>query len=108
MAKFHAHTATYKANLEHGTTPGGAVNPHQDGIRAVKRMTRNQRHISIQNEQLVASVAGNDLEPGPWLHVLQPHAALYLRLNNIAVYLMAEVGMGPKQAGIVQQRASAP
>jgi hypothetical protein len=105
MAKFHAHAATYKANLEHGTTPGRAVNPYQYGTGAVKGMAGHQRHISIQNEQLVAGVAGGDLEPGPWLHILQAHAALNLRLNNVAVYLVAEVGMWPEQAGIVQQKS---
>lgn len=104
MTKFHAHTATEKANLEHGPTPSRAVNLYQYGARAVKRMSHDQRHIPIQNNYLVASVAGSHLKPGPWLHILQLHAPFNLRLNNVAVYLMAEVGMWSEQTGIIQQK----
>ncbi len=67
-------------------------------------MSRNQRHISNQKEYLVAGVAGSDLEPGTWMQVLEPHPALDLRLHDIPVYLIAEVGMWLKQAGGVKQR----
>ena len=79
------------------------MNPYQYGTRAVKRVSCHKRHISLQNDQLVTGITGSNLEPGTGLHVLQPHPALNLRLHNIAVYLMAEVGMRPEQAGMVQQ-----
>src|SRR5579872_3309325 len=43
--KFHVHTATDEPDLEHRTTPSRAVNPDQDGSRAVPGMAGNQHHI---------------------------------------------------------------
>ena len=93
MGKLQAHTAAHEASLQHRSSPGGAGDGNRDGLGAKLRMSRDQNGTVIQKHRSVAMMLCLDLQDGRRRQVGEKHTTLNLRLDNLMVDLIAEVGM---------------
>lgn len=93
MAELKAHAAPDETALEHGASPRRARDRDRHRLRAVLRVAGDKRGAFAQDHDGVAVVLGPDFEDGRLGQVTQEDAALDLRLHDLMVHLIAEVGM---------------
>ena len=67
------------------------------GLGTVLRVAGNQRVIAVQQHRGIAVVLSVNLKYGGRRKILQEHASLNFGLNDVAIYLIAEVGVWRKQ-----------
>jgi len=96
VVKLQVHATTDEAHLEHGTAPCRAGNGDLNRFRTVFGMSREQRRTLTQKECRVEVVLGANVQHGVWRQALQKDASLNLRLDDIPIHLVAEVGMRRK------------
>src|SRR5215813_6972252 len=62
-------------------------------------MARNQRLVVAQHHCRVAAVSCLDLPHGFGRQVFEKHSSVNLRLNDVVIYFVAQVGMRAKETG---------
>src|SRR5215469_7529228 len=97
VTKLQVHSSTDEASLQHGTSPSRACDCDHDGLRAVLWMPRNQHRVVDQEYCRIAVVLGLNLEHGIRREILKKHSSFNFRLDDTAVYFVAEVGMGREE-----------
>ena len=97
MRKLQAHPSSYEATLEHGPAPGGAGDRDQNRFGAVFGMPGNQHRVLDQSYSHVIVVLRLNLQhTGRW-KVCEEYSPFNLRLNDLAVHCIAEIGMRCEQ-----------
>lgn len=97
MAKLQVHAATHEAPFQHGASPGRAGDCDQNRLRAILRMPRNQRGAAALKHRRVAVILRSNLQHGLRRQVAEENPAFNLRLDNMVIYLVTEVGMRREQ-----------
>lgn len=91
------HAATNETAFQHGTSPRRTSNRHPDWFRAVPGMARDKRVVVAQENDLVTVVLGLNLQHSREWQVAEEHATFNFRARDVAIYLIAEVGMGAQR-----------
>jgi hypothetical protein len=99
MAEFQVHAAADILQLEHGASPGGTGDGDLYGLRAELGMAGQQGFAAAEHDGGVAVVHGLDLKDGGRGKIVQENATLDFRLDNAAVYLVREIGVGAEHTG---------
>jgi len=97
MEKLQMHAAANVATPEHGASPGGTGDADQNGLGAKLGMAGEQGQIFIQHNGGVAMILGLNFEHGRGGKIFQENAAFHIRLNDVAIYFVAEIGVGREQ-----------
>jgi len=97
MPELQAHAATDESNLEHRSTPGGAVNPDLHGIGTEFGVAGNQRFAPATIHDGVQAILGFDFQDGALPQVIQVDAAFDLRLYDVPIYFVAQIRMRTKE-----------
>lgn len=100
MAELQMHAAADERGLQHGPAPVGAEDAHQDRPRTKLRMSGNQRQPAAAVDYRVGAMPGLDLEAAARLQLAEVHPALDLRLGDVVINAIAQVGMGRKEMDI--------
>ena len=87
------HSPADVVHLEHRPAPSGPVHIHQHRFRAELRVTGNHDLAAAAMLQLVGVVLGFHLKHDADRQVIQQHAPLDLRLADVVVDLVTEVGV---------------
>ena len=97
VVKFEVHAASDVLQFEHGASPGGTGDADQNGLGAKLGMAGKQGQIFIQHDGGVAMILGLNFEHGRGGKIFQENAAFHFRLNDVAIYFVAEIGVGREQ-----------
>jgi len=96
MVKFEVHASPQEMHLDHRTAPGRTCNPDQNRLRTKFGMAGDQRLVLAQDNRRIRVMLGLDVQHCSRGKLLQENPALNLRTHDVAVHLIAEVGMGPE------------
>lgn len=91
MGELEAHATADEMTLEHGASPSGPGDSDEDRLRAVLGMPGDQGGSVIDHDRGIEMMLGLDLKNGFGSEVFEEDAAFDLRLNDVAVDLIAEV-----------------
>src|SRR5580658_625480 len=94
--KLQMHAPPHKLQLQHGPAPGRARDRNQNRLGTKLRMPRNHRIAAAQKHGPVAMVHGLNFEHRRWRQIVQEYSPLNLRLDDAAVDLIAQIGVGGK------------
>src|SRR5579883_663150 len=97
MEKFEVHAAPNVAAAEHGASPSGPGDTDHHGLGAKLGMAGKHSQILAEHDRGVAVISGLNLEHGRGGKIFQENAAFDLRLNDVAIYFVAEIGVGREQ-----------
>ncbi len=97
MEKFEVHAAANVAATNHRASPSGPGDADQNGLGAKLRMAGEQGQVFIQQDGGVAVISRLNFEHSGGWKIFQENAAFHLRLNDMAIYFVAEVGVGREQ-----------
>src|ERR1700730_13922128 len=104
VAEFQVHASTDKTYFQHRSAPGRTFNSHQHRLRTKRRMAPNPGLAPATMHDCVPAVLGLDLQHGPGRKVVEKCSAFNLRLHDVAIHLIVEIGMTAKQLGTGIQR----
>src|ERR1700679_3832233 len=96
VMKLQMHAAPHKLQLQHGAAPGRARDCNQNRLRTKLRMPGYHRVVAAQKHGPVAMVHGLNFKHGRRRQIVQEHAPFNLRLDDAAVDLIAQIGVGGK------------
>src|SRR5581483_2180001 len=97
MHKLQVHPAPNEGFFEQGAAPGGTIYVHLDQLGAEHRVTTNQRVTVFTVDHGASPILRVDLQHRATWQIAQVHAALDLRLNDVAIDLIAQMWARPKQ-----------
>src|SRR5438105_12039586 len=93
MMKFELHAAPNETGLQHGASPGGPGDCDQHWLRTILRVAGKECRGAIQHDRRVAVILGTNLEDSRGGKIVEVHATLDLRLNDVAIHVVAEVAV---------------
>jgi hypothetical protein len=93
MTKLQAHTSTDETPFEHGTAPSRAHNGDPDWFRAEPGMSGDERVVVTQQDNHVTVVLSLNLQHRRGWQVAKEYAPFNLRLHDVLIHFIAEVGM---------------
>ena len=93
MPKFQAHAPAYKAELEHGAAPIGAIYFDENRIGAEIRMTGNESFFGILLHNAVAAVTRQHFYLAAAREVPKVHTAFHLRAYDVVVNPLVQVSV---------------
>jgi hypothetical protein len=100
MAEFEVHAAAYVLQLEHGASPGGAGDGDLDGLGTEFRMAGEKSFATAQKHGGVAMIQSLNLENCGRREIAQIDTTLDFRLDDAAVHVVGQIGVGAKHGGI--------
>src|SRR3954454_14669619 len=77
---------------------------NRNGLRTKYRMARNQRLIPPLVKDNVRAILGSNFQHGSRREILQVDTAFNLRLDDVAVHRVAQIGVGRKEPGMSANR----
>lgn len=96
MMKLQPHPAPHEPGFDHGSTPSRAGYRNRYRLWAELRMSPDQSLVLFHENSRVTMMLRLDEENCSRFQVVQEHSTLNLRLHNIMIDLIAQVGMGPE------------
>jgi hypothetical protein len=96
MRKLQVHPSSYEATLEHERS-GGTGDRDRNGFGAVFGMPGNQHRVLGHRYRRVIAVLRLNLQHGSRWKVCEEYSPFNLRLNDLAVHCIAEIGMRCEQ-----------
>jgi len=96
MMKFQVHASAYEMQLQHRAAPSRASNGDLNWLGTEFRMSRNERRAILLKDSRVTVMLGLDLQHGRGRQVAQEDAPFNLRLHDVVIHFIAEVGMRPE------------
>jgi len=93
MPELEVHSASDEPHLEHRAAPRRPLDSHRDEIRTVLRMATDQSLARAAIDHSVPVVLGFNPQDGSLGQVVQVNTAFDLRLYDVPIHLIAEVGM---------------
>ena len=103
MTKFQVHTATDETAFQHRAAPGRTRNGHPSWLWTVLGMARDKRFVIVQEHNLVTMMPGLNLQHSGGWQIVEEHATFDFRLREVAIYFIAEVGMGTEEMWTCRQ-----
>jgi len=97
MIKLEVHTAADVAAAKHGASPGRTGDADQNRLGAKLGMAGEHGQIFIHQDGGVAMISGLNFEYGRGGKIFEEDAAFDLRLDDMAIYFVAEIGVGREQ-----------
>ena len=89
--KLQVHAATDEVFLQHAAAPCRSVNPRRHGLGTEHRMPRNPRLIRALADDGINAILRFDFQDCPRRYMMQVNATLDLRLDHVAVDVVAQV-----------------
>lgn len=89
--KLQVHAAADEVFLQHAAAPRRSVNPRRYGFGTEHRMPGNPRLVRILADDGINAILRFDLEDRPRRYAMQVDAALDLRLDHVAVDIVAQM-----------------
>lgn len=94
------HTASDEGRLQHGAAPVRAQDTHQHRPRTKFRVTGNQRQPAAATDHCIGAVPSLDLKTAAGLQLTEVHPALDLRLGDVVIDAIAQIGMRREEVDI--------
>lgn len=101
MAELETHAATDEAGFEHRSAPSGSVDGDRNGLGAKYRMARDQRLVPTFIKNGVKAIFGSNLQDRSRGKIVKMDTAFNFGLDDVAVDVIAQVGVGWKQLRMV-------
>jgi len=96
MVKFEVHTSPDEPGLQHRAAPSRASNGDLNWLGTEFRMSRDHHGVFTQKSRRVEVMLGSNLENGGRRQLFQKYAALNLRLGDVPIDFVGEIGMRPE------------
>jgi len=103
VAEFETHPSPDETYFQERSAPVGTFYAHQYRVRAKFRMPGNQRVPGSVIHQFIGVISRLDFNHVAWSEIVQIYATLYLRLNQSAIDLVAQVSMRQLKRGCGKQ-----
>lgn len=87
--KLQVHATADEVFLQHAAPPGGSVNPRRYGLGTENRMPGNPGFIPTLADDGINAVLRFDFQDGPRRYAMQVNPTLDLRLDHVAVNVIA-------------------
>jgi hypothetical protein len=87
--KLQVHAAADEMFLQHAAAPRGSVNPGRHGLGTEYRMPGNPGLIPTLADDGINAILRFDFQDGPRRYMMQINSALDLRLDHVAVNVIA-------------------
>ena len=100
VGKLEPHAPTDEAALQHAAAPCGTGNGDGNWLGAEFRMAGDERGTVFEKDRGVAMMLSLDLQHGSRRQVVQENAAFNLRLNDLVIDLIAEIGVGHEKGTV--------
>jgi hypothetical protein len=100
MGELKTHAAADEATLQHAATPGGTGDSDGNWLRTEFRMAGDESGTVFEKDGRVAMVLCLDLQHSGRRKVVQEDATFNLRLNDLMIDLIAEIGVGHEKGTV--------
>ena len=100
MAELETHAASDVAGFKHGAAPGGSVDSDGNRLRAKDGMAGDEGLVPAFVQDGVEAIFGSNFKDGSGGKIVEVDAAFDFGLDDVAVDVIAQVGVGWKQPGI--------
>ena len=97
VVELQSHAASNIADFQHRAAPGRSSDCDGYRLRAELRMSPDQGLVISEKQRRIAVMLCLDLQDRSRLQFVQEDPALDLRLHNVAVHVITEIGVRLKQ-----------